>query len=346
MLNLPLPHRFHSIKQPVESLDQLQRAALENFREKLANGAYEFESAQCVCGERDGILIASRDRYALEVQTYLCKNCATMWTNPRMTSGSLGKFYSEDYRPIYVGQIQAPDTFFYDQVAHGRVILRFVEIHMPAPPLTIFDVGCGAGGVLLPFAHAGWHGFGCDLGHEYLQRGRSAGLVLEQGEAEVLAQYGSADLVILSHVLEHLPDPLSSLQRLSSLLKDRGFIYVELPGIFNIHRAYKDTMLFLQNAHLYHFTLTTLTSLMARAGFRLIQGDEFIHALFQRTDQALPVIDTSQQTRKLVAYLQMVEVLRRSRVLHLQEGALRLASRAARSMLGNHAVDRLMGRSS
>lgn len=339
-------HRFHSIRQPLEKLSELQQSALERFQEKLANGVYAFEPAQCICGGRDGIIIASRDRYALTVQTYLCKKCATMWTNPRMTSDSLSKFYEEDYRPIYVGYAQAPDVFFEDQVHHGQVILKFIKPHILNQDYTVFDVGCGAGGVLLPFVDAGWHGFGCDLGQEYLERGRSAKLTLEHGEADLLAPYGPANLIILSHVLEHLPDPLLSIQHLSTLLKKDGFIYIELPGIFNIHRAYKDTMLFLQNAHLYHFTLTTLTLLMARVGFKLIKGDQFIHALFQRTNQAISVIETSQQYREIIIYLQIIEILRASRLLYLQDVMLKSASYSARSIFGDHAVDKLMGRDS
>jgi hypothetical protein len=41
-------------------------------------------------------------------------------------------------------------------------------------------------------------------------------------------------------------------------------------------------MRYLQNAHLYHFTLGTLTDLLASEGFTLVKGDQEIGAFFQK----------------------------------------------------------------
>ena len=282
MANL-LFSRLHSIEGPVESLTEEQRTALNKFREKLGRGVYSFEQANCLCGRQKGKLIAQRDRYALPVNTYVCKSCGVMWTNPRMTRNSLMKFYQEDYRPIYVGHMKAPDDFFTAQAKHGQAIYNFLESRIPlAQGLKVFDVGCGAGGMLIPFLNAGWSVFGCDLGTEYLKCGQTAGLVLEHGDASALEKYGPANLVILSHVLEHFQAPWESLNQISRLLVDDGYLYVELPGIFRIHKTYGDILLFLQNAHLYHFTLTTLNCLTAQAGFGILKGDESIRALYRK----------------------------------------------------------------
>lgn len=281
-----------------------QRDALEKFREKLIQGIYSFEEVSCLCGNRDGKLIARRDRYALPVNTFLCQSCGVMWQSPRMAADDLVKFYSDDYRPIYVGHAQASENFFMVQVEHGKIIYDFVASDIRfAQELTVFDVGCGAGGVLIPFIEGGWRAFGCDVAGEYLQCGRSAGLVIEYGDVGVLAKYGKANLVILSHVLEHLPFPRKSLEQLSSMLVNDGWLYIELPGILSIHKSYKNNfLLFLQNAHLYHFTLTTLARLMAETGFKLVKGDKYIHALFQKRGNVPPVL-TDGQFRTIMAYL-------------------------------------------
>src|SRR4030042_311888 len=184
MINPLFLRLFHS-NSPVTSLNNEQRKALTIFREKIKQGTYSFEYVPCLCGRQDGKLIAQRDRYALPVNTCLCKTCGVMWTNPRMTESTLLKFYEDDYRPIYVGQAQAPENFFTSQVQYGKYIYDFVipyfQSKSNAKP-TIFDIGCGAGGVLIPFAENGWSVYGCDMGDQYLQRGRAAGLILEQGD--------------------------------------------------------------------------------------------------------------------------------------------------------------------
>jgi len=172
-----------------------------------------------------------------------------MWTNPRMSEESLNMFYEVDYRPIYVGKTRALNDFFLNQVQHGKNIYKFVTQHVTTyseQKLKVFDIGCGAGGTLVTFLESGWSAFGCDIGEEYLRRGIDEGLVLEYGDVVTLAKYGPANLIILSHVLEHFPYPLLSLQQIAQVLLDDGYIYIELPGIFSIHKTYGDTMLFLQ----------------------------------------------------------------------------------------------------
>jgi len=310
----PLFSRFYRQNAPAAQLSQDQQEALEKFRSKLSQGKYVFESVPCICGNEDGKLIAERDRYALLVRTYLCKSCGILWTTPRMTDDSLTKFYEIDYRPIYVGHEKATDNFFSEQVQHGRSIYQYALSHMQRiQNPVVFDVGCGAGGTLKSFVEAGWSAFGCDLGKEYLQHGRDSGLLLEVGNAAALEKYGPANLVILSHVLEHLPNPLFSLDKIYNLLTKDGYLYIELPGIFNIHKTYGDFLLFLQNAHLYNFTLTTLSSILSRVGFKLVKGDEKIRALFKK-DRAVSAELMANEYRKVLAYLYFTELNRFVRI--------------------------------
>lgn len=66
-------------------------------------------------------------------------------------------------------------------------------------------------------------------------------------------------------------------------LKDEGIIYIEVPGIKNISRAYgSDILLYLQNAHTYNFTLKTLENIFKKYGFKKIYGDERIRAIFKK----------------------------------------------------------------
>lgn len=308
-----LPSRYFNVSHPVIHLDEVQFKALASFRNKLTAGVYDFEEAACLCGAIAGIQVASRDRYALPVNTVLCKSCGLLWTTPRMTKKSLQAFYDCDYRPLYVGSETATEAFFADQIHHGEAILAKIFHHMPwsgGSRGTVFDVGCGAGGVLVPFRDEGLSVYGCDYGARYLDYGRALGLTLEQGSFESLGKYGLADLLILSHVLEHFVAPLEEMKKISDLLRPGGFLYVEVPGVFRIHKTYRDPLLFFQNAHNYHFTLKGLTMFMAKAGFELVAGDEHIRALFRKGGDVSLVRDRYDYI-KIVAYLLIAEMYRR-----------------------------------
>ncbi len=293
--------------------------ALSQFRTRLDRGEYTYEEVGCLCGGHTSLLIGERDRYGLPVATRLCRSCGMLWTSPRMTAASLGRFYADDYRPIYVGHAIAPDMFFADQVRHGHEMKAYIGQWVPdLAGATVFDVGCGAGGTLLSFIEAGWRGYGCDLGDSYLDRGRTAGLTLLAGDIDVLRPYAPARLVILSHVPEHLADPLQNLRKIREHLEPDGYLYIELPGVLSIHRSYGSTLRFLQNAHLYHFTLHILTSLLATAGFRLVAGNEDIWALFQKDDAAASPAAPGHADHVL-RYLRMLEI---SHTLYLDRGGL------------------------
>jgi 2-polyprenyl-3-methyl-5-hydroxy-6-metoxy-1,4-benzoquinol methylase len=314
MLNNLVFKRLQKIEEPIEKLNTEQKLALSNFTNKLNNNLYSFEEISCLCGSKNSLIIGKKDRYALNVQTHLCKDCGMMWTSPRMSEDSLAEFYECDYRPIYVGEEKAPEDFFNEQIKHGEYILNFIEIEKTKlKNFKVFDVGCGAGGILMPFKKIGCSTIGCDLGSKYLEKGRQEGLILEHGATSVLKKYDRADLVILSHVLEHFSNPLKNLLEISEIINNSGYLYIELPGILKIHQSYQDTLLFLQNAHLYHFTLSTLTSLMSKAGFRLVKGDEYIHALFQKDINLTPA-QSQNQFYKVILYLYFVELERRFKI--------------------------------
>ncbi len=290
------------------SLNNNQQKALKQFQTKLADGTYSFEEVPCLCGSVNDYLIAKRDRYGLAFKTCLCKECGLLRTKNRLTPESLSKFYDEDYRPIYVGYTQAPNDFFFEQIEHGKSIYDFVTSNIELnSDSKVFDVGCGAGGVLIPFKEAGYSTFGCDLGSNYLERGKAEGLLLEHGNIESLNKFNQADLVILSHVLEHFLDPVFELKKIRYSLVNGGYLYVEVPGIFAIHKTYGKTVNFLQNAHLYHFTLNTLTFVLAQAGFKLVRGDENIYALYQKSED-VDASPSSNQFKRILSYLHFVEL--------------------------------------
>ena len=72
------------------------------------------------------------------------------------------------------------------------------------------------------------------------------------------------DLVSMSHVLEHLPDPVGMLRLIrEKLLTDNGLLLLEVPN-FYAHDSY-------ELAHLACYTPHTLTEALRLAGFKVVQ---------------------------------------------------------------------------
>ena len=101
---------------------------------------------------------------------------------------------------------------------------------------------------------------------------------------ELLKDEKKYDLIILNHVLEHFLDIEQEVDVISKLLKKEGILFVAVPGIKALVNSYgNDFLRYLQNAHVYDFTLGTLEQVMNKYGFELVTGNENVNAIFKYT---------------------------------------------------------------
>ena len=85
----------------------------------------------------------------------------------------------------------------------------------------------------------------------------------------------SMDVVLMMHVIEHVPDPLDTLKEILRVLRPGGMLVMETPCY--------DTLMYKLlgrrerslscEGHIYFFTSPTLKALSEKAGFRLIRTD-------------------------------------------------------------------------
>lgn len=90
--------------------------------------------------------------------------------------------------------------------------------------LRALDVGCGAGGLLSALERAGWEVTGVEWDSQAaaLARRNATHPVLEGDFRQMSLPRGAYDLVVLSHVFEHLDDPINTLGRIKDLLAPSG----------------------------------------------------------------------------------------------------------------------------
>ena len=113
---------------------------------------------------------------------------------------------------------------------------RFLSRHL-RPPGRLLDLGCGNGRLLHLSRAAGWDVRGLELS-PFLARSVTAALNIpvdiadigDPGLAERLGR-GHYDVVVLRHVLEHLPDPIRVMALFRELLAGGGHVLLEFPNI-------------------------------------------------------------------------------------------------------------------
>ena len=142
-------------------------------------------------------------------------------------------------------------------------------------PGRLLDVGCGDGGRLARWQTMGWEVEGQEVDAAAAERAHSLhGLRVHLGTlSDIALPDSSFDVVTMSHVVEHVPDPLALLQECRRILKSGGQLIAVTPNVNSLghHQFGSDWMWLDPPRHLHLFSPTTLRELGVRAGFRFPQ---------------------------------------------------------------------------
>lgn len=129
------------------------------------------------------------------------------------------------------------------QVDNSRqYVLPFIEETHPIKPGTnVLEIGCGEGGVLVPFMDKGAHCVGVDLNElridyannfykEEVAAGKIKFLYKNVYDTDFLEMYkGFFDVIILKDVIEHIPEQEKFVPYLKNLLKPDGQVFFGFP---------------------------------------------------------------------------------------------------------------------
>ena len=140
----------------------------------------------------------------------------------------------------------------------------------PAPGARLLEVGCGSGEQLARLRDLGWDVEGIDFDAEAVASARSRGLPVRHGLiGEQDYPEGHFDVVVMVHVIEHVPDPIELLRQCRELLKPGGRLVAITPNVGSWgHRRYGRDWLDLDPPrHLNLFSMKNFGGVLARAGF-------------------------------------------------------------------------------
>lgn len=148
--------------------------------------------------------------------------------------------------------------------------------HLPvvAADCLLLDIGCGNGGFLALAQEAGWSVEGLDFDAAAVATAQSRGLPVQLGGIEILNDYCERyDVITLSHVIEHVHDPVLLMRRLFELLKPGGQLWIETPnlascGSNDFGRNWRGLE---PPRHLVLFNRSSLARLLASTGFQSVK---------------------------------------------------------------------------
>ncbi len=232
---------------------------------------------------------SSGDEVLLD-QLVRCKSCGLLYLNPRLRADVVIGGYSDGTDELFVSQAAGRERTFAKS-------LKLIERLRPGRG-RLLDVGTAGGSFLAVAQRAGWQVAGCEPNRwmsEWAKQHYGLDVVPGTIHDMHLADQ-SFDVVSLWDVLEHTPDPKTTLAECARVLKPGGLLVVNYPDIDSlIGRLMGRRWVFLLSVHLYYFTPPTLKRMLAEMGLNVLstrphwQSLELGYVLFRMEAYVRPI---------------------------------------------------------
>jgi len=239
-----------------------------------------------LCGKKEFSLLAEGDRYGFELNKQICNSCGLVQTYPKLSSEFHNEFYSFHYRPLYLKNKQVDyHSVINEQADKGGLYLRFFKengLSEKLSELSVIEIGCSSGGTINTLKPNVKSVQGCDLDIHAIEFAKTNfDLNVEVAALPSKVPEGNK-LFIMSHVLEHVFDPLETLKNIYALMNKGDFLFLAVPGLNKVSEGdYKnDLRRYFHIAHVTDFTASTLKNMVSQAGYNTIHIDEDVHGLF------------------------------------------------------------------
>ena len=237
-----------------------------------------------------------------------CNDCASAYLDPRPTPASIGRAYDRYYTHLAEDDAAAQPTSALVRSLHalqndylnrrygiarqpaafgGRWLVALAPSlrakadvqcrHLPPPPSdggSLLDVGFGNGRFLKIATEAGWTAEGIDFDPKAVKVARALGLNVSRASvAELEARNAQYDIITLSHVIEHVHDPIALLHDVYRMLRPGGRLWLETPnlcsrGAQRFGAAWRGLEV---PRHLVLFNPDSLRTCLARVGFKRVE---------------------------------------------------------------------------
>jgi hypothetical protein len=195
-----------------------------------------------------------------------CRECNSLYQSPMPSDSELASFYRQNYHSM-------SDGGFLMRMRHKMRIQRLKTLLNGSG--AVLDYGCGNGSFMRRAAAAipNVEFIGYEIGnHTQVTRPAERVTIVQGGPADLFEVLSPCQVIIMNHVIEHLPDPFAIVSALAKKLMPGGCFDGQTPNAASLeHRIFGLRWSgFHAPRHTVVFSVAGLRSLLQRAGFESV----------------------------------------------------------------------------
>lgn len=203
------------------------------------------------------------------VNIVACPTCDFVFADTEADAAAYDRYYSDYSKYSDQGTSTGGGGNACD---NARIQVTAAEIarHLPDLSSRIVDIGCANGGILGALHSMGYSNLlGVDPSPECVSNTQKLFQIpaMQGWLGAPPPEAGGSDLIILSHVLEHVLMLGESLVQARALLSPGGMLYVEVPDAARYSECFAAPFQDFNTEHINHFCVASLANLCAAHGF-------------------------------------------------------------------------------
>ena len=201
-----------------------------------------------------------------------CAVCGFHFTSPRPEQSAIGKYYLSEEYISHAAKATGVKDRIYHLVRRRAIRSKHKLIQKYHAAGSVLDVGCGTGDFLAYVQGRGYSTVGVEVSPEARSIAAAKGLNVAETLESIPAK-GQFELITMWHVLEHVPDPINTLEQLYERSTENVLLVIAVPdhaswdsGHYGAGWAAWDVP-----RHLSHFRREDMKLLFQKTGFEPVE---------------------------------------------------------------------------
>lgn len=204
-----------------------------------------------------------------------CHECGFIIEFPRLSNEEIISGYTSAGNAGH-------DSQYLQRVKSFEATIKRNLNSLPPAPSRVLDIGCAGGAFVEAAGNLGYFAEGVEPAVDLVKSATDRGLKVREGTAETLATLISEkyDIVTLWDVIEHVLDPMITLDSAIDLLKADGVIVINIPDMGTpLARVVGKKNWWISSVHIYHFSAKHIEKLLNVRGFGVVSKKMFFQSL-------------------------------------------------------------------